>query len=193
MTGIQWVSSPGHAETLTPINLCQRLQHEHLVCPKSSTPADFPSNAKTSKIDSGVHATNFINLNIKFVVGGRSEQRGAWQLKSHLDNATAVMTMAEKSLYSELASQLDVRTTRGAFIFTLMSARINAAVLNQVKKELGTTLPKVLSNSSCHCSHSVLYIDLRQKSSDGDATFDPEVAQPDTNFHLEDAAVVAEH
>ncbi|EIE19667.1 hypothetical protein COCSUDRAFT_58410 [Coccomyxa subellipsoidea C-169] len=76
--------------------------------------------------------------------GGRSKQRGARRLNTHVDNARAVTTVAERSLYFELASQPDVRTTGGAFNFTVMAARFNAAVFTQVITS-GDYLPKVLS------------------------------------------------
>ena len=87
------------------------------------------------------------------IAGGRSKQRGARWLKTRVDNATAVLIVAEKSLYFELASQPDVRTSSGAFNFIKMSARFNAAVFTQVNL-LG-------SKSSCKCSQFILHINLK--------------------------------
>ena len=65
--------------------------------------------------------------------GTRSkQQRGAQRLATYVDNARAVVTKAEKNLYFELAAHPDVRTTGGAFNFTVMSSRFNAAVFTQV-------------------------------------------------------------
>ena len=58
-----------------------------------------------------------------------------------MDNARAITTGAEKTLYFELASQPDVKTTGGAFNFILMAARFNAAVFTQVIL-YGSFLPK---------------------------------------------------
>ena len=81
---------------------------------------------------------------LRFFAGGHSKQRGARRLNTHVDNARAVTTMAERRLYFELASQPDVKTTGGAFNFTVMAARFNAAVFTQVIT-FGEHLPRVLS------------------------------------------------
>lgn len=68
----------------------------------------------------------------QFLAGGRSKQRGARRLATYVDNARAVVTVAEKRLYFQLAALPDAKTISGAFNLIAISAIFNSHAFEQV-------------------------------------------------------------